>query len=371
MKKRVLSVMALIVLAGLLSGCCLQHQWVDATCTSPRTCAACGKTEGSPIEHSFEEPTCTRPRTCAACGAIEGEALGHVWMRTTCTEPKTCSVCGAIDGDPMEHTWIAATCVAPKHCAVCGLVEGDKVSHQWMPANYNSPRMCSVCGATEGSPIESFVSGGENSFNYSLSTGTKQNYSTITGYDNRIANGTVTVLSYNKFASDSSHPAKEGYEWREVKVMFSMDKPCRVMWGYTDVYTGLSEYARTDYITYADGRREKVDATQSFSSEVVNTPSSATPMPTPTQAPEPTQAPQSDSGNSSGSPAPPTAPQITPSPTPTPIPTPESEPDKYLSYVTQTVQVPIRYDGLIFYVCNADYENDHRVDDSFQFMKMY
>lgn len=120
----------LIVCAGvlsciLLSACCISHDWREATCTEPKTCAKCGKTEGEPQGHIWTAATCTAPRTCSVCGATEGEPLGHDWKAATCTEPKTCTVCGETTGKPLGHTWVAATYERPKTCSVCGATEGE------------------------------------------------------------------------------------------------------------------------------------------------------------------------------------------------------------------------------------------------------
>lgn len=377
MKKKLVSIVLILIASMIMTGCCLQHDWQPATCEEPKTCSKCGKTDGEPLGHKYEDGNCVTPRICSVCGEAEGEAPGHIWIKETCMAPRTCSVCGAVEGEAAPHTWVEATCLKPRHCAVCGIEEGSTNPHQWAEANYNAPRTCLVCGATEGEALTSYVDSAKD-FTFTLNSGVAVNYSTITGYDNRIANGTVKVVSYNKYTSDSTHPAKEGYEWREVQLEFSMDKPSRVMWGYTDKYMGMNEYANSDFITYSDGTREKVATTQSFRSETLQpsvTPS-PTAEPTPSPTAEPTQAPTTaptqgaSATGSAPSPSPPTAPQITPDPTPSPSPTPESEPGKYLSYVTQAIQVPIRYDGLIFYVCNADYEKDHKVDDSFLYMDM-
>lgn len=53
------------------------HTWSNATCTTPKTCAVCGATEGYAIGHSWINATCTTPKTCSVCGATEGSALGH------------------------------------------------------------------------------------------------------------------------------------------------------------------------------------------------------------------------------------------------------------------------------------------------------
>lgn len=101
-----------------------EHTWIDATCTSPRTCEECGETEGSALEHQWVDATCDKARACSRCGKTEGTALGHQWIDATCTSPMT--------------------------CAVCNQVQGSEYGHQWNPADYQSPKTCLVCGETEG-----------------------------------------------------------------------------------------------------------------------------------------------------------------------------------------------------------------------------
>lgn len=42
-----------------------KHQWIEADCTTPKTCAVCGKTEGKAAGHQFVE------NVCAVCGKYE------------------------------------------------------------------------------------------------------------------------------------------------------------------------------------------------------------------------------------------------------------------------------------------------------------
>ena len=69
----------------------------EATCTESGTrtyqCSYCSarKTETiSATGHSFTEATCTTPKTCKNCGKTEGSALGHI------TGGQTCPRCGAV-----------------------------------------------------------------------------------------------------------------------------------------------------------------------------------------------------------------------------------------------------------------------------------
>ncbi|MCD8010293.1 MAG: hypothetical protein LUF34_05805 [Lachnospiraceae bacterium] len=132
--------MKLALLVGALSvimcGCCIQHDWVAATCTNPETCSKCGKTQGEALGHDWSEATCTEPQTCTVCGETQGEALGHDWSEATCTEPQTCTVCGETQGEALGHTageweykssdYVSATTTGYQYCQVCGEVMNTK-----------------------------------------------------------------------------------------------------------------------------------------------------------------------------------------------------------------------------------------------------
>ena len=70
--------LTLTVDSGLVKASCMQtvsiphpecqHEWLDATCTEPRTCALCGETEGEPLGHSFSEGSFFKRAECARCG---------------------------------------------------------------------------------------------------------------------------------------------------------------------------------------------------------------------------------------------------------------------------------------------------------------
>ena len=102
MKKRLLTLLSAAVLCGMVSGCCISHDWQEATCTAPKTCAKCGETEGEPLPHTWVDATCTEAKHCSVCGTTEGEPLPHEWVEATYETPKTCSVCGATEGEPKQ-----------------------------------------------------------------------------------------------------------------------------------------------------------------------------------------------------------------------------------------------------------------------------
>ena len=90
-----------------------EHEWVDATCETPKTCDICGETEGEALGHSYEavvtEPNCEdkgyTTHTCSVCGdaytSDEVDALGHSWKDATTEAPKTCESCGETEGEPL------------------------------------------------------------------------------------------------------------------------------------------------------------------------------------------------------------------------------------------------------------------------------
>ena len=310
--KRLLTCILLILCIMMIDGCCLKHDWQEATCDNPMTCKICGETQGEPLGHEWLDATCTLAKTCSVCGATEGEPLGHDWMAATCEHPKTCRVCGATEGGNADHDWIEATCLHPRKCSVCGITEGGTLPHTWVRANYDSSKYCSVCGVVEGdSLIPAFE---KRKYEFTLQKGTTWDYTTIANADNSNVTGKATVIDTRNYYSDGAHAGRDGYEWREATVEFKMPTGCKVMLGYTDKYTGMEEYAVTNYITYSDGTRMPVVATESYKYDW--------------------------------------------------------EDDVCVSYGTLSVQVPEDYEDLVFYVSSADYALTGRVDPNIRFMEM-
>ncbi|MCD8240213.1 MAG: hypothetical protein LUB58_02305 [Oscillospiraceae bacterium] len=52
-----------------------EHEWIEATCTVPKTCAVCGETEGEALGHSFAAANYQQPAVCTVCGETEGDVL--------------------------------------------------------------------------------------------------------------------------------------------------------------------------------------------------------------------------------------------------------------------------------------------------------
>lgn len=78
---------AIVLCVGMvlsLSACGCKHEWVEATCTEPKTCSKCGETEGEALGHSWGDweiemeatvtESGTKVRTCSRCGATRTES---------------------------------------------------------------------------------------------------------------------------------------------------------------------------------------------------------------------------------------------------------------------------------------------------------
>ena len=203
MKKTILSICTMGIVSILLTGCCLSHEWKEATCTTPKICVKCEKTEGEALGHEWQEATCTEPKTCSVCGETEGEALGHEWKEATCTEAKTCSVCGETEGKALGHKWQEATCTEPKTCSVCGETEGEASGHEWQEATCTKAKTCSVCGETEGEALGHVV----NALNICNICGEYTGDGIAYTYDN----GVLTIFGKGKLTETAWNTARETY----------------------------------------------------------------------------------------------------------------------------------------------------------------
>lgn len=150
MKKAIVLWLALGLLT--LAGCGHSHTWLEATCTTPKTCSACEEIEGTALGHVWTNATCVRPKTCSVCSASEGEALGHSWNDATCTKAKTCGICGVEEGEMLGHDAPALTCTADAVCVRCN--ETIKApGHSMTEATCTEPAKCKICGEHSGEAI--------------------------------------------------------------------------------------------------------------------------------------------------------------------------------------------------------------------------
>ena len=202
MKKRVALFLLIMVITMMLTGCCLRHEYFDATCVAPKTCSKCGKTEGTTVEHK--------------------------WVEATCVSPKICNVCNAIEGEVLEHTWKEATCSSAKTCSVCNITEGEALEHTLTEANYQEASKCSVCGKFVGEPLQADF----EKYGFECKTECGVPY----GFYSEGQYADVTFSDYEIFSGDSKHEELEGYEWKAITIEISFRS------GDADYGTRLNDY---------------------------------------------------------------------------------------------------------------------------------
>ncbi len=197
MKKKITVSLILLFVIALMSGCCLVHDWESATCTTAQTCSKCGETEG--------------------------EALGHVWLEATCESAKVCSTCGE--------------------------AEGEALGHALTEANYQQAAKCSICGESVGETLEADFE--KYGLSCDMEVGVTYPYVNRVG-DNYeyVTTGRVTVSEYNTFATDETHEAVEGYEWKTITITYEFDD--EVAWNY-----GASAWnTQTDYYNISQMKKD-------------------------------------------------------------------------------------------------------------------
>lgn len=209
MRKRMFLLITAVVCVFVLAGCKCKHQWVDATCETPKTCSKCDEVEGSSLGHAWVEATCTTAKTCKTCGLISGEALGHDWAEATCTAAKTCGICGETEGEPLEHSWVEA--------------------------NYQQPKTCSVCGETEGTPVPgAFEKDGlkaqvaEEGKEYSLKAAEIP--------------FAVVLESVEELEASELHKEREGYEWQKVTIRIDAKEKQTAIGNNAPLYINFVDY---------------------------------------------------------------------------------------------------------------------------------
>ena len=76
--------------------------------------------------HTWTDATCTAPKTCSACGATEGEALGHSYFYACDVR---CQVCGEITNPEATHNIVHVDAVAAA-CTMLCVASGFVISLQ-------------------------------------------------------------------------------------------------------------------------------------------------------------------------------------------------------------------------------------------------
>ena len=129
------------------------HEWIDATCTSPKTCSLCEATEGSANGHTpGAAATCTTSQNCTVCNAVITNATGHTpGAAATCTTAQKCTVCDAELAAALSHTPGAeATCTTAQKCTVCDAELVAALDHIGGVTTCLAKAECTRCGVEYG-----------------------------------------------------------------------------------------------------------------------------------------------------------------------------------------------------------------------------
>ena len=215
MKKSISVLLSFLFCIMLLAGCSCRHEWIEASCTAPRTCSKCAVTEGEALGHSWKEADCVTPKTCTRCSLTEGNPLGHNWQDATCTAARHCSICAATEGQPLGHTW-----------------EGE--------ATLFTPPLCAVCGM-EGETLPGYFA--QHDLEANLQPGMAADYVTNTFVRPDLDTTGLLMVSQMQISESDGiqHRYKKGYEWRRVDISIFCEDNNSGLYG-----TNIS-FARADY----------------------------------------------------------------------------------------------------------------------------
>ena len=167
----------LLMLSLLLSGCCLQHDWVDATCNDPKICSKCEETEGEALGHDWVEANCVEHERCIRCEATKGEALGHTAAEWKAVSDSTmaahCDVCGREVEQDLDREILAMQDILGKWTLVAissGGVDGEWESLRdtsiWVEFLEDGKMRYDIVGQDEGTYRFDRYSDGYNAYWY-------------------------------------------------------------------------------------------------------------------------------------------------------------------------------------------------------------
>ena len=234
------------------------HNWNDATCTTPKTCSICGETEGEPLGHTYDDAeynwegtTLTVTLTCNKCedgtagkiltGSAEGTEVsstdGDCGTRSSVTYEATVTLNGTpytdqhtIEGEYGTHSygdWTQNGSDGHKRVCVHNAEHIETEAH-----SYGDDNICDVC-------------------DYRKSSG-----GTVTSYAITVLNGDVTVKRTNSLAV-ALKEAKEGYT---IKITRTLSMTEHVYVNYGIKIVGADKLRDTGYVLYLNDLKASIAA---------------------------------------------------------------------------------------------------------------
>ena len=113
--------------------------------------------------------------------------------------------------------------------------------HTWVEANYQQPKTCSVCEATEGEPLAAYFvkSGLEEKL---LAPAGAYSYTMVCSDETQTAVANVIVEDYRTIASDETHEAVDGYQWKILSLKLHISDENAVNGFYLGKYLWTDKY---------------------------------------------------------------------------------------------------------------------------------
>lgn len=172
MRRKYITALLALSMLLCLCGCQCKHEWVEADCVTPQTCAKCGETEG--------------------------DALGHTWQEANYQDPEICTVCGETNGTPLPASF-------EEHGLEINLHENK---------HYIGDDVNTV-----------LIFGSRYGFDYVTCCYKDETKETIAD---------LSICNYRIFESDDTHKAVDGYEWRafDVEIDYNDDNAWKYGWMY-------------------------------------------------------------------------------------------------------------------------------------------
>ena len=129
--------------------CAADHIWVDADCTTAKTCSFCGATDGEALGHDTNGPaTCEEDEYCSRCDSVIQEKLGHTEKTVSATDP-TCEGVGYTESvvcARCDHVFVASTEIPALGHTEAAPVNENVVDATCIAAgSYEEVVYCSVC----------------------------------------------------------------------------------------------------------------------------------------------------------------------------------------------------------------------------------
>ena len=141
---------------------CTHIKWDDATCTTPKTCAKCGETEGEPLGHDYDDGVITTNPSCSTVGT----------KTFTCTRDSEHTYTEDVAIDENAHAWNEGIITTNPTCAAVGTktftcthnnthTRTEDVSALGHKYDNACDATCNVC-AEQRTPAEHFDKDGEH-----------------------------------------------------------------------------------------------------------------------------------------------------------------------------------------------------------------